>query len=126
MQFGTHIVLQLAQIYALPYHQLLNNIPEDWSKKDRFCIKKHFLNLSGCGYSQPLFPLRRHLFWQRDKFCLLRNLSKPSLSPIEFGLLNALAPARNKIPPLMPLPHRFTANHNTASRARCRNVYFNA
>ncbi|MFB8797081.1 MAG: transposase [Microcoleus sp.] len=27
------------------------------------------------------------LFW--DKFCLLRNLTKPSLCPIEFGLFNA-------------------------------------
>jgi hypothetical protein len=45
---------------------------------------------------------------------------------LEFGLFNARVAARNKIPLLMPLPHRFTANHNTASRARCRNVYFNA
>jgi hypothetical protein len=44
MQFGRpYCVAARTQIYALPHHKFLNNIREDWSKKDGFCIKNTFL-----------------------------------------------------------------------------------
>jgi hypothetical protein len=47
MLFGRpYCVAARTQIYAVPHHKFLNNIPENRSQKDGFCIKKYFFNLS--------------------------------------------------------------------------------
>lgn len=52
----------------------------------------------------------RRLLWQRDEFCFFGHPAKSALSPIALGLLNAIEPARNKVPPLVPLADRVAAN----------------
>jgi len=44
MLFGRpYCVAARTQIYAVPHHKFLNNIPEDWSQKNGFCTKNTFL-----------------------------------------------------------------------------------